>query len=427
MTTPSRPRPPSSATGSGATCPSGPLTTYGVGGPAALFLEHCGPDDLMLAREAVAATGVPVLIVGRGSNLLVADGGFPGLALTLGDDFTAIHRDDRRAPLVRAGGGLSLPVLARRTAALGLRGLEWAVGVPGTVGGGVRMNAGGHGSDIAATLTRAWLFDLATAGDGGGAVEVSAGDLDLGYRHSAVGPTQVVVAAEFALAAGDRAEAEAEIAAVVKWRQGAPARRIQRRLGVRQPAGRLRRAAHRGRRPPGPSPGIRVCVPQTCQLLPGRPRRLGRRRPGPDRRGANDRGKPIWRRPNPREPPDRLRSLTFEWRLRVDPRFRQRRIEARRQEGRRRFRVLVGITAVAALGCAGWAATDSVVLDLDRVVVEGAVHTARRRGPVRVGPAPGRAHARHRRGGRRPGRWKPCPGCRRRPSAGSGRARSASA
>lgn len=195
----------------------GPLTTYAVGGPAALLLENCGPDDLMLAREAVGASGVPVLIVGRGSNLLVADRGFPGLALTLGDEFSAIHRDDEDA-LVRAGGGLSLPVLARRTAALGLRGLEWAVGVPGTVGGGVRMNAGGHGSDIAATLTRAWLFDLARAGTGG-AVEVSAGDLELGYRHSSVGPTQVVVAAEFALVPGDRAEAEAEIAAVVKWRR----------------------------------------------------------------------------------------------------------------------------------------------------------------------------------------------------------------
>ena len=197
--------------------PLGPYTTYGVGGPAALFLEQCGPEDLALAREAVAASGVPVLIVGRGSNLLVADRGFPGLALTLGEDFAAIHREGED-PVVRGGGGLSLPVLARRTAALGLRGLEWAVGVPGTVGGGVRMNAGGHGSDIAATLTRAWIFDLAGAGSGG-ATEVAAADLDLGYRRSAVGPAQVVVAAEFALAPGDRAEAEAEIVAVVKWRR----------------------------------------------------------------------------------------------------------------------------------------------------------------------------------------------------------------
>lgn len=193
----------------------GPFTTYGVGGPAALLLEHCGPDELVLARKALAASGLPVLIVGRGSNLLVADRGFPGLALTLGDAFGEIHQDagDTR---VRAGGALSFPVLARRTAALGLRGLEWAVGVPGSVGGAVRMNAGGHGSDVAAVLTRAWLFDL--AGEGGG-VEVAASELALGYRRSSVRPNQVVVAAEFALEAGGRAEAEAEIAAVVKWRR----------------------------------------------------------------------------------------------------------------------------------------------------------------------------------------------------------------
>lgn len=197
--------------------PLGPLTTYGAGGPAALFLEGCGPAELSLAAAAVAASGIAVLVVGRGSNLLVADAGFDGLALTLGDGLAAIHRDEG-SPLVRAGGALSLPVLARRTAALGLRGLEWGVGVPGSVGGAVRMNAGGHGADVAATLTRAWLFDLA-AGAGAGGTEVPAADLALGYRRSAVTPSQVVVAAEFALADGDRAEAEAEIAGVVRWRR----------------------------------------------------------------------------------------------------------------------------------------------------------------------------------------------------------------
>jgi UDP-N-acetylmuramate dehydrogenase len=197
----------------------GPLTTYGVGGPAALFLGNCGPDDLALARRAVAASGVPVLVLGRGSNLLVADRGFPGLALTLGEPFAAIHRDEGDTS-VRAGGAVSFPVLARRTAAAGLRGLEWAVGVPGSVGGAVRMNAGGHGSDVEAVLARAWLFDLGRdPGAGEGAVEVSVADLGLGYRHSAVGPLHIVVAAEFALAGGDRAEAEAEIGAVVRWRR----------------------------------------------------------------------------------------------------------------------------------------------------------------------------------------------------------------
>jgi UDP-N-acetylmuramate dehydrogenase len=81
------------------------------------------------------------------------------------------------------------------------------------------MNAGGHGSDVKASLTRAWLFDLAGDPDGPAGQEVPAADLALGYRRSAVAATQVVVAAEFALTAGDRTGAEAEIASVVRWRR----------------------------------------------------------------------------------------------------------------------------------------------------------------------------------------------------------------
>ncbi len=206
--------------------PLGPFTTYGVGGPAALLLDVGGPADLALARRAVVASGLPVLVVGRGSNLLVADRGFPGLVITLGPGFAAIEVGDRaegggRPQMVRAGGAVSLPVLARRTAALGLRGLEWAVGVPGSVGGAVRMNAGGHGSDVRAHLTRTWLFDLGADADAdaGGTVEVDAGDLALGYRTSAITSLQVVTAAEFSLEVGDRAEAETDIAEVVRWRR----------------------------------------------------------------------------------------------------------------------------------------------------------------------------------------------------------------
>jgi UDP-N-acetylmuramate dehydrogenase len=192
--------------------PLGPLTTYRVGGPAALFLEVADEDDLRLTAKAVAASGVPVLVVGKGSNLLVADAGFPGLALVLGPAFAGIEVD---GTTVRAGGAASLPVLARRTAAAGLTGLEWAVGVPGSVGGAVRMNAGGHGSDVAATLVRVRVADLSTGEDG----EVPAADLHLGYRRSSVRPSQVVVRAELALAPGDRARSEAEIAEIVRWRR----------------------------------------------------------------------------------------------------------------------------------------------------------------------------------------------------------------
>ena len=97
-----------------------------------------------------------MLVVGRGSNLLVADDGFPGIAVTIaelaGDIELPADGEPGAAAVVTAGGGVALPVLARRTAAAGLTGFEWAVGVPGSVGGAVRMNAGGHGSDIAACL-----------------------------------------------------------------------------------------------------------------------------------------------------------------------------------------------------------------------------------------------------------------------------------
>ncbi len=193
----------------------GPLTTYRVGGPAALLVEARDEGDLELVAAAVHASGTPVLVVGRGSNLLVADSGFPGLAVVLGEGFRSIDIDGTS---VRAGGGVSLPVLARKTAAAGLTGFEWAVGVPGTVGGGVRMNAGGHGSDISRTLVAARIVDLA-AEPGAGGRRVAATELDLAYRHSAVGPAQVVVEAEFGLRAGDRRAAEAEITEIVRWRR----------------------------------------------------------------------------------------------------------------------------------------------------------------------------------------------------------------
>ena len=192
--------------------PVGPLTTYRVGGPAALLAEVNTEDDLRAVAAAVTESGIPVLVVGRGSNLLLADAGFPGLAVTLGGVFAEL---ELAATEVRAGGAVSLPVLARRTAAAGLTGLEWAVGVPGSVGGAVRMNAGGHGSDVSETLVRARIVDLGTVHDR----EVAKDDLSLGDRTSSVQGHEIVVAATFALAEGDKATSEAQIAEIVRWRR----------------------------------------------------------------------------------------------------------------------------------------------------------------------------------------------------------------
>ena len=192
--------------------PIGPLTTYRVGGSATVGFEPESDDDLRRVGDAVRASGLPVLVVGKGSNLLVADAGFPGLAVVRGEAFATVTIDDRT---VRAGGAAALPVVARQTAAAGLRGFEWAVGVPGSMGGAVRMNAGGHGSDMAETLVRVRLVDLRSDHD----EVVPAADLDLGYRHSTVTADQVVVWAEVELAVGDAAAAEAEIRDIVRWRR----------------------------------------------------------------------------------------------------------------------------------------------------------------------------------------------------------------
>jgi UDP-N-acetylmuramate dehydrogenase len=151
-------------------------------------------------------------MVGRGSNLLVADGGYAGLVLQLGGGFDAVEVEGTR---IVAGGGASLPVVARHSVQEGLAGFEWAVGVPGSIGGAVRMNAGGHGSDMSAVLESADVVDLSDGTDR----RQSLDDLALGYRTSSITSTQVVVSASLGLRAGDPAEGESLLAEIVRWRR----------------------------------------------------------------------------------------------------------------------------------------------------------------------------------------------------------------
>jgi UDP-N-acetylmuramate dehydrogenase len=211
--------------------PLGPLTTYGVGGPAALYVEVDGPDDLATVRQLCreqASSGSwtsAVFVLGRGSNLLVADEGFDGMVLHLGTGFAGVElpapeQEGERAPasrpaVVRAGAAVALPVLARRVADAGWSGLSWAVGVPGSVGGAVRMNAGGHGSDMASCLVRYSWVDLCS--EAGGTDGVA--HLDYSYRSSAVAATQVVLAADLSVTPGVVEEEQAAVSAIVKWRR----------------------------------------------------------------------------------------------------------------------------------------------------------------------------------------------------------------
>jgi UDP-N-acetylmuramate dehydrogenase len=196
--------------------PIGPMTTYRVGGAAAVLVTATGHDDLLAVGTAVAVSGLPLLVVGRGSNLLVADAGFAGIAVLLDPaGFGDIEVDGL---LVRAGAAVPMPALARQTVEAGLTGFEWAVGVPGSIGGGVRMNAGGHGSDIAHCLHSCEVADLGAPGPAANRTLWPA-DLDYRYRSSTITPFQVVTAAEFELRAGDIETGRATIREIVRWRR----------------------------------------------------------------------------------------------------------------------------------------------------------------------------------------------------------------
>lgn len=196
--------------------PAADLGTYRLGGPVAILVRV--GDDAALARVAAVLRDdpAPMLVIGRGSNLLVADRGFAGVGLVLAGGFetVTVAADGTR---VRAGGAVPLPVLARRSAAAGSAGLEFYVGIPGSVGGAVRMNAGGHGRETRDVLVEARVLDLAHPEAGVATRPVD--DLGLGYRVSTIGPDDVVVEAEFRTHADDARACAARIDEVVRWRR----------------------------------------------------------------------------------------------------------------------------------------------------------------------------------------------------------------
>ncbi|GBE24363.1 UDP-N-acetylenolpyruvoylglucosamine reductase [bacterium BMS3Bbin02] len=188
----------------------GPMTTYKIGGNAEYFATVNTRAEL--DRVLTAGVATPITVLGRGSNLLVATGGVAGLVLRLGGVFSEI---EVRTDAVHAGAGVSLPVLARTATKEGNRGLEFFVGVPGSVGGAVRMNAGCHGIETRDVLDKALVLDAAT----GAAVERGATDLELSYRHSNLGVTDIVLSAVFLTTDGDVDEGEQVMRDVTAWRR----------------------------------------------------------------------------------------------------------------------------------------------------------------------------------------------------------------
>ncbi|HXU24023.1 MAG TPA: UDP-N-acetylmuramate dehydrogenase [Tepidiformaceae bacterium] len=183
-------------------------TTFGVGGPADVFVTVRSADELAGATNAAEEAGAPVFVLGSGSNILVADAGIRGLVI---DNRARHEQADRNGTSYRVESGTSFAAFARRMCRLGLEGLSWAVGIPGTLGGAVVYNAGAYGGCLADVLTRVHLH---AAGDGDYWVE--AAELGLVYRGSVFTRGQfdgkTVLAAEVQLAHGDAAALLAQAA-----------------------------------------------------------------------------------------------------------------------------------------------------------------------------------------------------------------------
>ena len=192
--------------------PLGPYTTYKSGGPARYFVEV--PDfaalEALAGSEALAEQ--PILVLGRGSNLVVADSGFDGVVIRLGSAFGVVEADGN---VVAAGGSAPLALVARTSVDAGLTGLEFFVGIPGSVGGAIRQNAGCFGTETRERLIRARLVELRD----GTVSEPGPDELEMSYRHSNVGSTQVVVSARFQAAEGDVASGRAELRRITRWRR----------------------------------------------------------------------------------------------------------------------------------------------------------------------------------------------------------------
>jgi len=195
-----------------AAAPLATQTTLKVGGPARVLVTVEDDRDLTAVAQVCRAHELPWAVVGRGSNLLVADSGWPGVAITLGRGFRGLDIDEGR---IVAGAAEPLPSLAVRCADAGYGGFAWACAVPGTLGGAVRMNAGAHGADMASHLTEVEVFRLSTATRELWPVDA----LGLTYRHSELPDDAVVVRATMVLEPADAAEVRAEIASIRTWRR----------------------------------------------------------------------------------------------------------------------------------------------------------------------------------------------------------------
>ena len=177
--------------------PLAEFTTWRVGGPATWIIEPESVDEVLAALQWAKANGQPCQVIGAGSNLLIHDNGLPGLTLSLrrlqGAEL------DSNSGVIEALAGEPIPTLARRAARAGLKGLAWAVGIPGTVGGAAVMNAGAQGGCTADWLEAVRVVPL----QGGESFELKRDQLEFDYRHSRLQQENLLVlSARFRLEPG---------------------------------------------------------------------------------------------------------------------------------------------------------------------------------------------------------------------------------
>lgn len=192
--------------------PLAPLTSFRLGGPAGLYLEADSDRDLEAASAAIGATGLPWTVIGKGSNLLVSDAGFPGLVLRLGKGYRWAARE---GSAVRAGGAMPLPALAGVALSHGLAGLEFAVAIPATLGGAVRMNAGAHHGSMDTVVRWVDVFSLPESSR----TRLAASEAGFVYRRSALPEGSIVVEAGLDLRPGEPAAIRAEMEEARAWRR----------------------------------------------------------------------------------------------------------------------------------------------------------------------------------------------------------------
>jgi UDP-N-acetylmuramate dehydrogenase len=189
-------------------------TTFRAGGKVAALCFIRNLPQLRDLLSYLKEEGIPYLIIGRGSNLLIKDTGFEGVTIGLKGDFARVEKSPREKDLLSAGGGVTVHDLLRRCTEEGLSGLEFLAGVPGTVGGSVRMNAGSWGMDIGSVIRE---IQLLTAE--GEIMRKDRSELDFSYRHLAIPAGSVVTAAGFELSEEAPETIASRIAGYMKQRK----------------------------------------------------------------------------------------------------------------------------------------------------------------------------------------------------------------